>query len=126
MDNVTIPGLLNFIDRTKQTVKSGLGLLADNPSEWAAQTAARYFPTREEERQFNALQKSGADMSALYESPIFKRYLRYLNSKALRHGKTLARKPFLRMSEKSEIRLMNLMISRLSCQISKRKSCKSA
>ncbi len=75
MDNVTIPGLLNFIDRTKQTVKSGIGLLADNPSEWAAQTAARYFPTREEERQYQALQKSGADMSAMYESPYFQKIL---------------------------------------------------
>lgn len=75
MDSATIPGLLNWIDQTKQTVKSGIGLLADNPSEWAAQVAARYFPTKEEERQFNALRKSGAPNSALYDSPYLQKIL---------------------------------------------------
>lgn len=58
-----IPGLLAGIDRAKQTVKSGLGLLVSNPKEWAIQTTERYLPTKEEEKQFQQVKRAGGDIT---------------------------------------------------------------
>lgn len=55
--------ILGIIDRQKQTTRAGLGLLADNPMEYAKQTTARYFPTKEEETQYNQIQAAGGDVS---------------------------------------------------------------
>jgi hypothetical protein len=58
-----LSNVLGAIDRKKQEVKAGLGLLANNPQEWAAQATARYFPTKEEERQFRMVKKMGGDIT---------------------------------------------------------------
>jgi len=58
-----LSNVLGAIDRKKQEVKAGLGLLANNPQEWAAQATARYFPTKEEERQFRMVKEMGGDIS---------------------------------------------------------------
>lgn len=67
MRNIMADGLLSnilgMIDRQKQTTRAGLGLLADNPMEFAAQATARYFPTKEEEAQYNQIQAAGGDVS---------------------------------------------------------------
>lgn len=46
-----------------QTTKRGLGLLMSDPNQFASETAARYFPTKEEEQQFRLAQRSGADIT---------------------------------------------------------------
>jgi hypothetical protein len=56
-----LSNVLGAVDRKKQEVKAGLGLLADNPQEWLAQATARYFPTKEEERQYREIKKSGGN-----------------------------------------------------------------
>ena len=56
-----IPGLLAGIDRAKQTAKASLGLLVSNPDEWGKQTAARYFPTEEEVKQYRAIREAGGN-----------------------------------------------------------------
>jgi len=58
-----LSNVLGAIDRKKREVKAGLGLLADNPQEWAAQATARYFPTKEEERQFRMVKEIGGDIT---------------------------------------------------------------
>jgi hypothetical protein len=58
-----LSNVLGAIDRKKQEVKAGLGLLANNPQEWAAQATARYFPTKEEERQFRMVKEMGGDIT---------------------------------------------------------------
>jgi hypothetical protein len=58
-----LSNVLGAVDRKKQEVKAGLGLLADNPQEWAAQATARYFPTKEEERQFRMVKEMGGDIT---------------------------------------------------------------
>jgi hypothetical protein len=58
-----LSNVLGAIDRKKQEVKAGLGLLADNPQEWLAQATARYFPTKEEERQFRMVKEMGGDIT---------------------------------------------------------------
>lgn len=58
-----LSGLTNWIDQRKQAAKASIGLLADNPQEWAAQATARYFPTKEEERQFRMVKEMGGDIT---------------------------------------------------------------
>lgn len=58
-----LSGLTNWIDQRKQAAKASVGLLADNPQEWAAQATARYFPTKEEERQFRMVKQIGGDIT---------------------------------------------------------------
>jgi hypothetical protein len=58
-----LSNVLGAVDRKKQEVKAGLGLLADNPQEWAAQATARYFPTKEEEQQYRAVKQAGGDIT---------------------------------------------------------------
>ena len=58
-----LSNVLGAVDRKKQGVKAGLGLLADNPQEWLAQATARYFPTKEEERQYRAVKQAGGDIT---------------------------------------------------------------
>lgn len=58
-----LSGLTNWIDQRKQAAKASVGLLADNPQEWAAQATARYFPTKEEERQFRMVKQMGGDIT---------------------------------------------------------------
>jgi hypothetical protein len=58
-----LSNVLGAIDRKKQEVKAGLGLLANNPQEWAAQATAKYFPTKEEERQFRMVKEMGGDIT---------------------------------------------------------------
>lgn len=53
--------ITNWIDQRKQAAKASVGLLADNPQEWAAQATARYFPTKEEVAQYRAIEKAGGD-----------------------------------------------------------------
>lgn len=54
-----LSSILGAIDRQKQTTKAGLGLLADNPMEFARSATARYFPTPEEVAQQRAMEQSG-------------------------------------------------------------------
>jgi hypothetical protein len=54
---------LNWVDRKKQEIGAGLGLLANNPQEWAAQATARYLPTKDEERQYAAVKQAGGDIT---------------------------------------------------------------
>lgn len=58
-----LSNVLGAIDRKKQEIGAGLGLLANNPQEWAAQATARYLPTREEERQYAAVKQAGGDIT---------------------------------------------------------------
>jgi hypothetical protein len=58
-----LSGLTNWIDQRKQAAKASIGLLANNPQEWAAQATARYFPTKEEERQFRMVKEMGGDIT---------------------------------------------------------------
>jgi len=64
--------LFGMIDRQKQTSKAGLGLLADNPIEFAKQTTAKYLPTKEEEAQFKAIQSAGGDFT---QTPYFQKVM---------------------------------------------------
>ncbi len=54
---------LNLIDRAKQSVKSNVGLLMSNPQEFAAQKTAQYFPTKDEEMQYRAVEQAGGDVT---------------------------------------------------------------
>jgi hypothetical protein len=58
-----LSGLTNWIDQRKQAAKSSIGLLADNPQEWLAQTTARYLPTKEEQQQYRAVKQAGGDIT---------------------------------------------------------------
>jgi hypothetical protein len=58
-----LSGLTNWIDQRKQAAKASIGLLANNPQEWAAQATARYFPTKEEEQQYRAVKQTGGDIT---------------------------------------------------------------
>jgi hypothetical protein len=58
-----LSGLTNWIDQRKQAAKASIGLLADNPQEWLAQTTARYLPTKEEEQQYKAVKQAGGDIT---------------------------------------------------------------
>lgn len=64
--------LFGMLDRQKQTTKAGIGLLADNPIEFAKQTTARYLPTKEEEAQFKAIQSAGGDFT---QTPYFQKVM---------------------------------------------------
>ena len=55
--------VLGAIDRQKQTTKAGLGLLFSDPKEFAVQATAKYFPTRDEELQFRAVEQAGGDVT---------------------------------------------------------------
>lgn len=61
-----LTSILGAIDRQKQTTKAGLGLLADNPAEFARMATEKYFPTNAEYEQYKAMQKSGMDT---FDSP---------------------------------------------------------
>ena len=54
-----LTSILGAIDRQKQTTKAGLGLLVNDPMEFARNATARYFPTPEEVAQQRALEQSG-------------------------------------------------------------------
>jgi hypothetical protein len=58
-----LSGLTNWVDQRKQAAKASVGLLADNPQEWLAQTTARYLPTKEEEQQYRAVKQAGGDIT---------------------------------------------------------------
>ncbi len=55
--------ILGLVDRAKQSAKANVGLLVNNPQEFAAQATARYFPTKEEENQFRAVEQAGGDIT---------------------------------------------------------------
>ena len=54
-----LTSILGAIDRQKQATKAGLGLLVNDPMEFARSATARYFPTPEEAAQQRALEQSG-------------------------------------------------------------------
>jgi hypothetical protein len=54
-----LTSILGAIDRQKQATKAGLGLLVNDPMEFARNATARYFPTPEEVAQQRALEQSG-------------------------------------------------------------------
>lgn len=54
---------LGFIDRAKQNAKANIGLLFSNPQEFATQATAKYFPTKDEELQYRAVEQSGGDVT---------------------------------------------------------------
>jgi hypothetical protein len=54
-----LSSILGFIDGQKQATKAGLGLLVNDPMEFARNATARYFPTPEEVAQQRALEQSG-------------------------------------------------------------------
>ncbi len=54
-----LSSILGVIDRQKQATKAGLGLLVNDPMEFARNATARYFPTPEEAAQQRALEQSG-------------------------------------------------------------------
>lgn len=58
-----LSGITNWIDQRKQAAKASMGLLADNPQEWAKQATARYFPTKEEEAQYRMVRDAGGDIT---------------------------------------------------------------
>jgi len=58
-----LSGILGVIDRQKLATKAGLGLLVNDPMEFARNATARYFPTKEEERQYAAVKQSGGDVT---------------------------------------------------------------
>jgi hypothetical protein len=58
-----LSGILGVIDRQKQATKAGLGLLVNDPMEFARNATARYFPTKEEERQYAAVKQAGGDIT---------------------------------------------------------------
>jgi hypothetical protein len=51
----------NALKSQYDTTKRGLGLLVTNPSQFAQEATARYFPTKEELAQFNAVEQAGGD-----------------------------------------------------------------
>lgn len=58
-----LSSILGMIDRQKQTTKAGLGLLANNPLEFAKQATDKYLPTKEDEAQFAQVQSAGGDFT---------------------------------------------------------------
>jgi hypothetical protein len=54
-----LTSILGAIDRQKQATKAGLGLLVNDPMEFARSATARYFPTPEEVAQQRAMEQSG-------------------------------------------------------------------
>ena len=56
-----LTSILGAIDRQKQTTKAGLGLLVNDPMEFAKNATARYFPTPEEVAQQRAIEQAGGD-----------------------------------------------------------------
>lgn len=56
-----LTSILGAIDRQKQATRAGLGLLVDNPMEFARSAVARYFPTPEEVAQQRAMEQAGMD-----------------------------------------------------------------
>ena len=56
-----LTSILGAIDRQKQTTKAGLGLLVNDPMEFARNATARYFPTPEEVAQQRAIEQVGGD-----------------------------------------------------------------
>jgi hypothetical protein len=54
-----LTSILGVIDRQKQATKAGLGLLVNDPMEFARSATARYFPTPEEVAQQRAMEQSG-------------------------------------------------------------------
>jgi hypothetical protein len=56
-----LTSILGAIDRQKQTTKAGLGLLVNDPMEFARNATARYFPTPEEVAQQRAIEQAGGD-----------------------------------------------------------------
>lgn len=57
-----LTGIGDVIKRQYETTKRGFGLLVDDPTQFAREATARYFPTKEEVAQFNAVEKSGGDI----------------------------------------------------------------
>jgi hypothetical protein len=67
-----LSSILGVIDRQKQATKAGLGLLVNDPMEFARNATARYFPTPEEAAQQRALEQSGGmAMNTPYMDKIF-------------------------------------------------------
>lgn len=58
-----LSSIANAVKEQYQTTKRGLGLLVNDPNQFAKETAARYFPTIDEAIQFRAVQKSGGDIT---------------------------------------------------------------
>jgi hypothetical protein len=56
-----LSSVLGVIDRQKQATKAGLGLLVNDPMEFARNATARYFPTPEEVAQQRAIEQAGGD-----------------------------------------------------------------
>jgi hypothetical protein len=56
-----LTSILGAIDRQKQATKAGLGLLVNDPMEFARNATARYFPTPEEVAQQRAIEQAGGD-----------------------------------------------------------------
>lgn len=61
-----LTSILGAIDRQKQATKAGLGLLVNDPMEFARSATARYFPTPEEVAQQRAMEQAGTDT---FDSP---------------------------------------------------------
>jgi hypothetical protein len=58
-----LSGITDAIKNQYQTTKRGFGLLVNDPSQFAKETTARYFPTKEEERQFRMVKEMGGDIT---------------------------------------------------------------
>jgi hypothetical protein len=56
-----LSSILGAVDRQKQATKAGLGLLVNDPMEFARNATARYFPTPEEVAQQRAIEQAGGD-----------------------------------------------------------------
>ena len=61
---------LGLIDRAKQSAKANIGLLFSNPQEFATQATAKYFPTKDEELQYRAVEQAGGDVT---QTPYYKK-----------------------------------------------------
>lgn len=67
-----LSSIANAVKEQYQTTKRGLGLLVNDPNQFAKEAAARYFPTMDEEIQFRAVQKSGGDIT---QTPYYNKML---------------------------------------------------
>lgn len=67
-----LSSIANAVKEQYQTTKRGLGLLVNDPNQFAKEAAARYFPTIDEEIQFRAVQKSGGDIT---QTPYYNKML---------------------------------------------------
>lgn len=63
MANGLLSSVLGAIDRQKQATKAGFGLLVSNPKEFAMQAVGQYFPTKDEELHFRAVEQAGGDVT---------------------------------------------------------------